>query len=138
MPLRPRLTRSSTSSSSGLRTVLLVGLVVATGAFFTGPSRAAVATRSGTASGLDWIRHYGERRGVSTGPVGEWTYLHRKGLRIGAVALFAVIFVFVGEPTALLVIVLVILLLVVLGLIELIGRPAAAARDPAAETAGPA
>ena len=60
---------------------------------------------------------------MSTGPVGEWTYLHRKGLRVGAVALFAVIFVFVGEPTPLLVIVLVILLLVVLGLIELIGRP---------------
>jgi hypothetical protein len=110
----------------GLRTLLLVGLVVAAGAFLTGPSRAAVATRSGTASGLEWIRHYGERRGVSTGPVGEWTYLHRRGLRIGAVSLFAVIFVFVGEPTPVLVIVLVILLLVVLGLIELIGRPAAA------------
>jgi hypothetical protein len=116
-----------------LRTVLAVGLVVAAAAFFTGPSRAAVATRSGIASGLDWIRHFGERKGVSTGPVGQWTYQHRKGLRIGAVALFAVIFVFWGEPTAGLVIVLVILLLVVLGLIELIGRPAA---EP--KTAGPA
>ena len=84
-------------------------------------------------SGADWIRHYGERRGVSTGPVGQWTYLHRKSLRIGAVALFALIFVFWGEPTALVVIVLVILLLIVLGLIELIGRPIAepeTAREP--------
>jgi len=105
--------------------VLALGLVVAIGAFFTGPSRAAVGTRSGIKSGIDWIRHYGERRGVSTGPVGEWTYLHRNVLRIGAVALFAIILVFWGEPTALLVIVLVILLLVVLGLIELIGRPPA-------------
>jgi hypothetical protein len=109
-----------------LRVVLVVGLVVAIGAFFTGPSRAAVQTRSGIKSGIDWIRHYGERRGVSTGPVGEWTYLHRRGLRIGAVALFALIFVFVGEPNVVLVIVLVILLLLVLGLIELIGRPPAA------------
>jgi len=109
----------------GLRAVLALGLVVAIGAFFTGPSRAAVGTRSGIKSGIDWIRHYGERRGVSTGPVGEWTYLHRNVLRIGAVALFAIILVFWGEPTALLVIVLVILLLVVLGLIELIGRPPA-------------
>jgi hypothetical protein len=108
-----------------LRVVLLVGLVVAIGAFFTGPSRAAIQTRSGIKSGIDWIRHYGERRGVSTGPVGEWTYLHRRGLRIGAVALFALIFVFVGEPNVPLVIVLVILLLLVLGLIELIGRPPA-------------
>ena len=117
----------------GLRAVLALGLVVAIGAYFTGPSRAAIATRSGIKSGIEWIRHYGERRGVSTGPVGEWTYLHRNVLRIGAVALFAIILVFWGEPTALLVIVLVILLLVVLGLIELIGRPPA---EP--ETAAPA
>ena len=108
-----------------LRVVLVVGLVIAIAAFFTGPSRAAIQTRSGIKSGIDWIRHYGERRGVSTGPVGEWTYLHRRGLRIGAVALFALIFVFVGEPSVVLVIVLVILLLLVLGLIELIGRPPA-------------
>ena len=119
----------------GLRAVLALGLVVAIGAFFTGPSRAAVGTRSGIKSGVDWIRHYGERRGVSTGPVGLWTYAHRRVLRIAAVALFAVIFVFLGEPTAVTVIVLVILLLVVLGLIELIGRPAAAAEPAAADTA---
>jgi hypothetical protein len=115
----------------GLRAVLAVGLVVAIAAFFTGPSRTAIATRSGIKSGLEWIRHFGERRGVSTGPVGEWTYHHRRGLRIGAVALFALIFVFVGEPTAGLVILLVVLLLVVLGLIELIGRPPAAPTAPA-------
>src|SRR6201995_3442422 len=107
----------------GLRVVLAVGLVVAIGAFITGPSRAAIQTRSALKSWLGWIRNFGERRGVSTGPVGEWTYAHRRGLRIGAVALFAVIFVFWGHPTGLVVIVLVILLLLVLGLIELIGRP---------------
>ncbi len=115
----------------GLRVVLVVGLVVAIAAFFTGPSQTAVQTRSALTSGVDWVRHYGERRGVSTGPVGQWTYLHRRSLRIGAVALFALIFVFWGEPTVLVVIVLVILLLVVLGLIELIGRPIA---EPEAAT----
>jgi len=109
----------------GLRVVLAVGLVVAIGAFITGPSRAAIQTRSALKSWLGWIRNFGERRGVSTGPVGEWTYAHRRGLRIGAVALFALIFVFWGHPTLLVVIVLVILLLLVLGLIELIGRPPA-------------
>ena len=109
----------------GLRVVLAVGLVVAIGAFITGPSRAAIQTRSALKSWLGWIRNFGERRGVSTGPVGEWTFAHRRGLRIGAVALFAVIFVFWGHPTGLVVIVLVIVLLLVLGLIELIGRPPA-------------
>ena len=109
----------------GLRVVLAVGLVVAIGAFITGPSRAAIQTRSALKSWLGWIRNFGERRGVSTGPVGEWTYAHRRGLRIGAVALFALIFVFWGHPTGLVVIVLVIVLVLVLGLIELIGRPPA-------------
>ena len=109
----------------GLRVVLAVGLVVAIGAFFTGPSRAAIQTRSALKSGLSRIRNFGESRGVSTGPFGEWTYAHRNVLRIGAVALFALIFVFWGDPTGLVVIVLVIFLLLVVGLIELIGRPPA-------------
>ncbi|HEV2933731.1 MAG TPA: hypothetical protein VGY96_11425 [Streptosporangiaceae bacterium] len=108
-----------------LRVVLAVGLVVALGAFFTGPSRAAVATRSGLKSGMERIRNFGERRGVSAGPVGRWTYLHRRILRVSAVALVGLIFVFWGQPTAVVVIVLVVVLLVLLGLIELIGRPAA-------------
>jgi hypothetical protein len=107
-----------------LRLVLAVGLVVAIGAFLAGSSAAAVRTRSALKSGAGWIRNFGERRGVSTGPVGTWTYANRRGLRIGSVALFALIFVFWGQPTAPVVIVLAVLLLVVLGLIELIGRPA--------------
>ena len=109
----------------GLRVVLAVALVVAIGAFITGSSRTAVQTRSALKSGAGRIRASGERRGVTAGPAGEWTYAHRKGLRIGTVALFALIFVFWGHPTGLVVILLVVLLLVVLGLIEVIGRPAA-------------
>jgi hypothetical protein len=109
----------------GLRVVLAVGLVVAIGVFFTGPTHTAVQTRSALKSGMAWIRNFGERKGVSTGPFGQWTYAHRRSLRIGAVALFALIFVFWGEPTALVVILLVVLLLVVLGLIELVARPGA-------------
>jgi len=110
----------------GLRVVLLVGLVVAAGAFITGPSRAAVRTRAALVSGISWLRNFGERRGVSTGPVGQWTYRHRRILRIGAVTLIALILVFWGEPTALAIILLVVILLILLGLIELVGRPPAA------------
>ncbi len=116
-----------------LRTLLVVGLVVAIGAFFSGPSTTAVQTRKGFRSGLGWIRHGGERVGVSTGPVGRWTYAHRKGLRAAAVALFALLFVFWGRPTALVVVLLAVLLLVVLGLIELIGRPPAARPEVAGQ-----
>lgn len=120
----------------GLRLLLIVGLIVAIAAFFTGPSVTAVRTRGAFSGGLGWMRAGGERAGLRTGPVGTWTFAHRQALRIGAVALFAVIFVFWGRPTAVVAIVLAILLLVVLGLIELIGRPPA---KPAAEpqAAGP-
>jgi hypothetical protein len=116
-----------------LRALLLLGLVVAIAAFFTGPSVTAVRTRAGFVKGFDWVRSGAERRGVSTGPAGRWTYAHRHGLRIGAVALAAVIFVFQGRPTAASVIVLVIILLLVLGLIELIGRPPGQA-EPAGQS----
>jgi hypothetical protein len=113
---------------TALRTLLVVGLVVAIGAFFTGPSAAAVRTRGAFKSGFDWVRGAGESHGVSTGPVGRWTYAHRMALRIGAVALAALIFVFWGRPTAAVVIWLAVLLVVALGLIELIGRPPARAK----------
>jgi hypothetical protein len=118
----------------GLRVVLAVALIVAIGAFITGPSRSAIQTRSALKSGASWVRNFGERRGVSTGPVGEWTYTHRRALRIGVVALMAVIFVFWGHPTLLVVILLLVILLVLLGLIELIGRPPAAAPETAEQT----
>jgi hypothetical protein len=111
---------------AGLRTLLVAGLVIAIGAFFTGPSVTAVRTRQAIASGARWLREHGEAAGLRTGPVGQWTYVHRRALRTGAVALAALIFVFWGRPTAAVVILIVVLLLVVLGLIELLGRPPAA------------
>jgi hypothetical protein len=106
----------------GLRTVLVAGLVIAVGAFLTGPSVTAVRSRGAVTAGLGWLRRSGERAGLGTGPVGTWTFAHRRALRICAVALAALIFVFSEQPTAASVIVIVILLLVVLGLIELIGH----------------
>ena len=105
---------------TALRTLLVVGLVVAVGAFFTGPSAAAVRTRHALSSGLGRLR-----RGGQSGPASRWTYAHRTALRIGAVALAALIFVFWGQPTVAVVVAIAVLLLVVLGLIEVIGRPPA-------------
>jgi hypothetical protein len=108
---------------TALRTLLVAGLIVAAGAFFTGPSGAAVRTRSAFSSGLGSLRRSGESAGLSTGPAGTWIYAHRHALRIGAVALAALIFVFWGRPTAVVAIMIAVLLLVALGLIELTGRP---------------
>ncbi len=117
----------------GLRVLLVVGLVVAAGAFLTGPSVTAVRTRAGARAGIDWLRARGERAGVRTGPVGDWTGAHKTLLRAAAVAIAALVFVFWGHPTVAVVIWLVVVLLVVLGLIELIGgrsRPGPAGTAP--------
>src|SRR2546429_6172707 len=78
---------------TALRTLLVAGLVVAAGAFFTGPSAAAVATRSAFSSGLGRLR-----RGGESGPASRWTYAHRHALRIAAGGLAALNFVLLGHP----------------------------------------
>jgi hypothetical protein len=108
---------------TALRTLLVAGLVVAAGAFFTGPSAEAARIRGWFTSGLGSIRRRGGVAGVGTGPAGQLTYTHRAVLRIGAVALAALVFVFWGHPTATVMLVIAVLLLIVLGRIELTGQP---------------
>jgi hypothetical protein len=107
----------------GLRVLLVIGLVVAAGAFLAGPSSAAVRTRRAVGSGIGWVRARGERAGLRTGPVGTWVGAHKTVLRAAAVGVAVLVFVFWGQPTLAVVVWLVVLLLVVLGLIELIGGP---------------
>jgi hypothetical protein len=110
----------------GLRVLLVLGLIVAIGGFFTGPSVTAVRTRSACKKAFGYVRGSGEKAGVSTGPVGEWIYRYRQALRIAAVALAVLIFVLWTDPTGLVAALIAVCLLVVLGLIELLGRPPAA------------
>jgi hypothetical protein len=109
----------------GLRVLLVLGLVVAIAGFFTGPSVTAVRTRDAFKSAFGKIRGTGEKAGLTTGPVGTWIYRYRVALRIVAVAVAALIFVFWTDPTGLVVLIIAIILVCVLGLLELIGRPTA-------------
>lgn len=112
----------------GLRILLVLGLLVALGAFFTGPSTAAVRTRAWLASSIGRLRRASAVPGLRAGPAGSWTYDHRTALRIGAVAMVGLIFVF--WPSAVTAIVLAVILLLILGLIEMVGRPSAAPVQP--------
>jgi hypothetical protein len=107
--------------------LLVIGLAAAAAAFLTGPSITAARIRGSISAALRWLRERGELVGVRTGPAGQWTYAHRKALRIAATTVAVLVFVFWGWPTGAVVIVMAVLLLVVLGLIELIGRPPAGA-----------
>ena len=112
----------------GLRVLLVLGLIVALAGFFTGSSVTAVRTRQAFKSGFGALRGTGERAGVSTGAFGAWVYRYRTALRITAVALAVLVFIFWGTPTGLTVLVIAIVAVAALGLIELIGRPPARPR----------
>ncbi len=103
----------------GLRAIAAVALLVAAGAFLTGPSRAAAAVRRWFGSGTGWVQ--GET-GVGTTRVGQWVGRNKKPLRIGAIFLPAIIFLLWGTPTVTVLVVLVVLALLALLAIELVGR----------------
>jgi hypothetical protein len=107
----------------GLRTILVLALVVAAGAFLTGPSVTAVRTRHGLAGAIGWLQGSAERAGWRTGPVGSWVFANKRALRIAAVALAALTLVFWGRPTGKVVIGLTLALLAALAVIEFLGRP---------------
>jgi len=107
----------------GPRTILVLALVVAGGAFITGQSTTAVRTRQRLAAGIGWLRGGAERAGWRTGPVGTWVYANKQLLRIAAVALAALALVFWGQPTGKTILLLAGLLLVALALIEFVGQP---------------
>jgi hypothetical protein len=115
---------------AGLRTILVLGLVVAAGAFLTGTSVTAVRSRQTLARWLAWLRGGAEQAGLRTGPVGAWVGAHKRALRIGAVVVAALALVFWSRPTGKVVIGLALALLVVLAIIEFLGRPVEAAPPP--------
>jgi hypothetical protein len=108
----------------GLRTILVLALVVAAGAFLTGQSATAVRARQGLTGTIGWLQGSAEHAGLRTGPVGIWVGANKRALRIGAVALACLALVFWGRPTGKVVLGLTLGLLIVLAIIEFLGRPA--------------
>jgi hypothetical protein len=117
----------------GLRAVLVLGLVVALGGYLAGRSESAVRVRRWAADRL-----HGIRGGPSaTGPVAGWTRKHVRGLRIGAVALAVLAFVFLTQPSGIAILVIATILLVVLAVIEFLARPVTEAEPPTAAGGAP-
>lgn len=114
----------------GLRSIGGIALLVAAGAFLTGPSRSAMAVRAWFGSLVGRVQG---GTGVAATPFGHWVARHKKSLRIGAILLPLLILAVWDTPTVTLIIVLVVLGLVLLLVIELLGReppPAAPASPP--------
>jgi len=110
----------------GLRAVLVLGLVLALAGFLAGSSESAVRIRRSVAGRLHGIRG----GPAATGRVATFVRTHIRGLRIGAVALAVLAFVFLEQPTGAAILIIAALLLLVLAVIEFLDRPE---ESPAAE-----
>lgn len=118
----------------GLRALLVLALVLALGGFLAGGSDTAVRIRAWSAAQLHRIRG-GPAAG---GPVASWVTAHVRGLRIGALALAVLVFVFLKEPTGADILILAVLLLAALGVIEFLARPPEEQVTPAPMDGAPA
>lgn len=101
------------------RALLVLALVIALGAFLAGSSPTATGVRRWAKGLLGRIR----AGRSATGPVGSWVAAHVRGLRVGAVALDALLFVFLPQPTGVTILLIAAGLLVVLAGIEFLARP---------------
>ncbi len=112
-----------------LRTVGVLGLVVALAAYLGGSSASARGLRAGIGKGLNGVRNWAEGRGVSTGATGVWLARYRGVARAAVIALAALVLLLASSPTPALIFGIAAVAGVLIILIELIARPATAARE---------
>jgi hypothetical protein len=93
---------------TGLRSVLVIGLIVAAGAFLSGPSSAAVSTRAA------FRRLFARTRG------NPWVYRNRVPLRIAVVGIACLAYVFWNYPTGKVALLLAVLVVLAFAAIELL------------------
>jgi hypothetical protein len=103
----------------GVRIVAGVALLVAAGAWLTGPYKSAVGIRGWFGSRAEWVQ--GET-GVAATPFGHWVAANKRGLRIGAILLPAAIFLLWNSPSLTVLIVLLSITVLLLLTVEVIGR----------------
>lgn len=108
-----------------VRTVGVLGLLIALAGYLGGGSESARSLRSGVTGGLARLRGWGDRRGVSTGPVGDWLFRHRSVVRAALISLAVLVLLLAATPTPALVLTVGGVTLVVMAILELVARPPA-------------
>jgi hypothetical protein len=115
---------------TGLRATAVAGLVVALGAFLTGPSPAAVRARVAFDRGMTSARGGADAAGWHLEPVGTWVYAHRGPLRLATVIGGGLTLMFWSAPTVWTVVAVALLVSLVLSVIAFLGRPPGVAPVP--------
>lgn len=113
-----------------LRTVGVLGIVVALAAYLGGSSASARGLRAGIGKGMSRTRDWAEGRGVSTGATGVWLARYRGVARAAVIALAVLVILLAGSPTPALIVGVAAGAVVLILLIELVARPGAAEPPP--------
>ena len=107
---------------SALRTLAMLGLVVALGGYLAGPSAGAVQIRFALSRALTRMGRGRVGGAPRSGPVGPWVHAYRGLLRGAAVGLAVLVFILLDQPTGRDVLLIALGLVVVLGVIEFLGQ----------------
>ncbi|WP_327344472.1 hypothetical protein [Streptomyces europaeiscabiei] len=111
-----------------LRTAIVLGVVIALGAYFVGPGRLPVAVRGTSERAADSTARWAYGHHVRTGRVGAWAQAHRRWIALASLLIVALVFALWNHPTVLTILLLIVILLVLLALLALLaasGRAAA-------------
>ncbi|GHB74027.1 hypothetical protein GCM10010347_50390 [Streptomyces cirratus] len=103
-----------------IRTAIVLGIVVALGAYLSGAGRLPRGVRGTAERAADSAAGWGADHGVHTGRVGTWVQDHRRWLTAGVLLVLALVFALWNHPTVLTVLLLVLILLAVLAVLALL------------------
>lgn len=111
-----------------VRTITVLALVLALGAYFTGPAAFARHIRALCKAVIGHGRALTQRVGMSTGPVGPWVNRHRRAVSAAVVGVALIAFLLYDDASGAAVLTFGVLLLAALALVEFLdsGDPAAA------------
>ncbi|MFE2065002.1 hypothetical protein ACFXDH_21845 [Streptomyces sp. NPDC059467] len=122
-----------------LRTAVVLGVVIALGAYFIGPGRLPVAVRGTSERTADSAARWAAGHHVRTGRAGTWALAYRRWITLAALLITALVFALWNHPTVLTVLLLVLVLLAVLAVLCLLAAAGRIDADtpPAAAPAHP-
>ncbi|WP_327418181.1 hypothetical protein [Streptomyces sp. NBC_01233] len=103
-----------------IRTAIVLGIVVALGAYLSGAGRLPRGVRGTAERAADSAAGWGAAHGVHTGRAGAWVQAHRRWLTTGVLLVLALVFALWNHPTVLTVLLLVLILLAVLAVLALL------------------
>ncbi|MFK0110801.1 hypothetical protein [Streptomyces sp. NPDC091217] len=122
-----------------LRTAVVLGVVIALGAYFIGPGRLPVAVRGTSERTADSAARWAAGHHVRAGRAGTWALAYRRWITLAALLIIALVFALWNHPTVLTVLLLVLVLLAALAVLCLLAAAGRVDADtpPAAAPAHP-